>query len=454
MSDIQDSYKKKMLSLDDFLEVLRPQETLATSIAAGQPQALLNHLANKKNIEDWKIFTGLCAFPYPILGHPNVHVTSGYYGPVERMANEAGFNMSYLPLSFNAFGLHVAAWNPRVILSMLSPADVQGKLSFGIDCEAAYEPFLQAARDPDRLAIAQVNPQMPIVKGLPQFGDNAISIEDVDYVVEADGPLLEIPEPVLSEAEKSIASQVVSLIRDGDTIQVGIGGIPNEVARLLAAGSKGDFGVHSELVSDGFLTLMESGKITNRRKGSHDGVSLFTFALGSKKLYDWLDERNGLNQGRVRAAPVSYVNDPSVIAKNQNMVSINAGFIIDFSGQVCSEAIGERQYSGVGGQLNFVQGAFHSPGGRSILCIKSSVLVDGKRRSNIVDALPPGSVISTPRHYVQYVVTEYGTVNLFGLTDEERPAALIPLAHPDFREELWEKARDRDRAYYKSKRFN
>ncbi len=443
MPSPQETYASKKISLNDLLALLRPKETLATSIAAGQPQALLNHLSNKPDIEDWQLFTGLCAFPYPILGHPKVHVTSGYYGPVERMANEAGFNMAYLPLAFNAFEIYAEKFNPRVVMTTLSPMDEHGLLSFGVDCEAIYDPFLKAARDPNRLAIAQVNPRMPVVRGLAEWGNNAISIQDIDYVVEVESPLLELPAPDLSDVEKSIAAHVTALIQTGDTLQVGIGGIPNEVARLLAQGDRGHFGIHSELISDGLITLMEAGKIS--------GTIVFTFALGSQKLYDWLDERNGKNGGRAVAAPVSYVNDPTIIAKNLNMVSINAGFMIDFSGQVCSEAIGERQYSGVGGQLNFAQGAFHSPGGRGILCIKSSVMINGKRRSNIVDTLPPGSLISTPRHYVQYVVTEYGSVNLFGLTDEQRPFALIPLAHPDFRDELRAQAEARDRLYYKSR---
>jgi acyl-CoA hydrolase len=289
---------------------------------------------------------------------------------------------------------------------------------------------------------------MPVVGGLPELGDNKIHVDEIDFLVESDQNILEVPETEPNEVERKIAENVAKLLRSGDTLQFGIGAIPDEVARILASTDLSDFGVHSELISNGFLTLMESGKISGARKGLHEGKSVFAFALGNRKLYDFLDERKGNNRGRVVAAPVSYVNDSSVIARHRNMVSVNSGFMIDFSGQVSSEAIGERQYSGVGGQLNFVEGAFFSPGGRSILCIKSSVVRKGKRSSNIVDALPPGSIVSTPRHYVQHVVTEYGSVNLFGLTDEERPAALASIAHPDFREDLRKAAKKRDKAYY------
>lgn len=294
---------------------------------------------------------------------------------------------------------------------------------------------------------------MPVIYGLPELGNNQISIEDLDIVIESDQSLLELPAAEMSVEEKRIAQNVLSLLKSGDTLQFGIGGIPNEVARLLSESKLDNFGIHSELISDGFVTLMEAGKISNKQKGLHDGKSLFAFALGSQKLYEWLDERQGHNQGRALAVPVSYANDPHLIAKNRNMVSINSGFMIDLAGQVSSEAIGEKQYSGVGGQLNFVQGAFHSDGGRSIICLKSTVEIEGKRYSNIVDTLPLGSIVSTPRHYVQYIVTEFGIANLYGLTDEERCYELIKIAHPDFKEDLLKQASERDKNYYHSKRL-
>ncbi len=444
-------YSQKKKTLDEFLTLIQSKDRLCCSIAGGQPRALLNHLSNKPDLQELHLFTGLCAFPYPLFAQPNVHVTSGYYGPIERMLNDMGANIAYVPLAFTDFEAYAENFKPRVVMATLSAMNSEGFLSFGINSEASYIPFLKAARDPNQLAIAEVNSQMPWVSGISELGNNQIHISEIDFVVESEQPPLEIPPAEASEVEKKIAEQVASLIQSGDTLQFGIGAIPNVVADLLAWSKLKNFGIHSELISDGFLTLMESGKITNTQKGFQDGKSLFTFALGTKKLYDWLDERNGKNKGRAVAAPVSYVNDPHLIAKNKNMVSINSGFMIDFSGQVCSEAIGEKQYSGVGGQLNFVQGAFHSPGGRSVLCIKSSVEIEGKRYSNIVDSFPPGSIISTPRHYVQWIVTEYGSVNLYGLTDEERPYALIKIAHPDFRDQLLEQAKERDRMNYKSR---
>lgn len=441
----------KRKSIEEFLAMIRPTDSLSCSIAGGQPRTLLNALSQLPAIEQLSIFTGLLAFPYPVLSNPNVQLTSGYYGPIERQLNEMGFNVGYMPLPFRAFETYVKAFQPRVVMTTLGPMDSEGYFSFGIDSEAAYRPFMDASRDPARLAVAELNPKMPVVRGLPGLGDNKIHVSEVDFLVEAESSPLEIPAAQATEVELKIAENVAPLIRDGDTMQFGIGAIPNEVARILAASDKGDFGIHSELISDGFLTLMESGKVSNRHKTINPFQSVFSFALGSQKLYDYLDERNGKNQGRVVAAPVSYVNDPAIIAQHRNMVSINAGFLIDLAGQVCSEAIGEKQYSGVGGQLEFVQGAFFSPGGRNIICIKSTFAKDGKLFSNIVDHLPEGSIVSTPRHYLQYVVTEYGAVDLFGVPDEDRPLKLISIAHPDFRADLTEQAKTRDRANYRSR---
>jgi acyl-CoA hydrolase len=203
------------------------------------------------------------------------------------------------------------------------------------------------------------------------------------------------------------------------------------------------------LVSDGFLKMWEAGKISNRNKGVLAGQSVFTFALGTQPLYDFLDERKGKNRRRAVCLPVSAVNSPAFIAKNPNMVSINAGLLVDFAGQVCSEAIGLKQYSGVGGQLSFVQGAYESENGKSLICIKSTTAVDGKKISNIVPELPVGSLVSTPRHYVLIYRHRIRVADLYGVPDELRAERLIAVAHPDFRDELKARYDEINRRYYK-----
>jgi acyl-CoA hydrolase len=304
--------------------------------------------------------------------------------------------------------------------------------------------------NPDQIAIAEVNPQMPVVYGDPEYGDNKVHISKLKYWFEADQTQIELPSVETSAVEKRIADNVMNLIRAGDTLQFGFGGVPNQIAELLATGSLGDFGIHSEMISDGFLKLWEAGKISNRSKGVFDGQSVFTFALGSRALYDFLDERKGHNKRRAVCLPVSVVNDPAVIAKNKNFLSINSGLMVDFAGQVCSEAIGLRQYSGVGGQLSFVEGAYFAENGRSVICIKSTATVNGTVVSNIVPTLPPGSLVSTPRHYTQLIATEYGIADLYGVSDEKRAAKLIAVAHPQFRDYLRQEYEKLRHTYYKS----
>jgi acyl-CoA hydrolase len=436
-------------TLKEVLGLFQPRDRLAVPLATGQPMGLLSSLSERTDWERLEIFTGLLAFPYPILQSPNVYVTSGYYGPIERFLNEQGAHVDYLPADFTGFEIIERRKPSRIVATTMSPPDAEGYLTFGTHGAAVDVPFRLACKDPDRIAIAEVNPKMPVVYGASEHGDNKIHVDEVDVVFDSDQTQIEVPPPKTSDAEKKIAENVLSLIRSGDTLQFGIGGIPNHVAGLLATSPLSDFGVHSELVSDGFLKLFESGKISNRKKGIFEGRSVFTFALGTQPLYDFLDERKGRNKRLAICLPVSVVNDPHVIARNRNLVSINSGFMIDFNGQVASEAIGLKQYSGVGGQLLFVQGAYASEGGRSVICIKSTVTVGGKPLSNIVPTLPPGSVVSTPRHYVQYVVTEYGIADLYGVPDELRAEKLIAIAHPDFRDGLKARYDEINRTFYK-----
>ena len=303
-------------------------------------------------------------------------------------------------------------------------------MSFGTHAGATYRPFVDAARDPSRLAIAEVNPRMPRVDGLPELGRNRVHVSEVDAWTTHEAPLLELPAKSPSAEERAIATHVMRLIEPGATLQFGIGAVPDEVATRLAAGPMGDFGIHTEMISDGVMSLHRAGKVTNR-KGLYDGVSTATFALGSGALYGWRD-----GNPHVRMLPVSATNDPALLRRLRRFVSVNACLAIDLYGQVASDHVGGRQYSGVGGAESFVMGAAQAPGGKSVLCLKSTATVGGTRISTIVPALPPGTLVTTPRHHVQWVVTEHGAADLSRLSDLERAEALVGLAHPDFRDEL------------------
>jgi acyl-CoA hydrolase len=397
---------------------------------AGQPVGFLEALGARTDLVDVVLHTGLLSRPYALLKNPGVRVVSGFFGPIERMARASGARVSYLPADFNGLERLALRLKPRVALAVTSPPDREGWLSFGAQAGASFRPFLEAACDPERLAIAEVNPRMPRVDGLAEFGHNRIHLSEIDAWVEHDAELVTLPAGQPSPDDLAIARRVCEHIEPGAILQFGIGAIPGEIARILSEGPLGGFGIHTEMISDGVMRLHEAGKVTNR-KPLYDGFTVATFALGSSKLYAWLD-----GNPSVRMLPVTEVNGASVLAQLPRLTSVNGALSIDLAGQVAADWVGGRQYSGAGGHESFVSGAGAAPGGQSFLCLKSTAKVGGARVSTIVPTFPEGARVTTPRHHVQYVVTEHGAVDLSALGDDERPLALIELAHPDFRDSL------------------
>jgi acyl-CoA hydrolase len=352
-----------------------------------------------------------------------------FFTPATRKAHKNG-NVSFIPNH-----LHLAAKKrifhrkPNIFLGTGAPMDKHGYVSLSLS--TTYEREMIEASD---IVIIEINPQMPRT-----FGDSVIHINDIDYVIEADYPVpeLEIVEP--SEKDKIIGRYIADLIDDGSTIQLGIGGIPNAVAKELM--HKKDLGIHTEMLTDGMVDLYNAGVITGRYKTLMPGKMVTTFVLGTKKLYDFVDDNPGVNVMRG-----SWVNDPYIIGQNYKMVSINTTIEIDLTGQCASESIGHTQFSGTGGQADTAIGAQNSVGGKSIIALYSTanVRVDGsderKTISKIVPALTKGAAVSLSRNDVDYVVTEYGVASLRGTSIRERVKALINIAHPDFREELQRQA--------------
>ena len=271
---------------------------------------------------------------------------------------------------------------------------------------------------------------MPRIDGVPELGRNRVHLSEVDAWVEHETELVTLPDEQPSPEELAIARRVCDLIEPEAILQFGIGAIPDEIARILAERPAGGFGIHTEMIADGVMRLHEAGKVTNR-KPLYDGFTVATFALGSEKLYRWLD-----GNPSVRILPVTDVNESSVLQQLPRLTSINGALSIDLAGQVAADSVGGRQYSGTGGHESFVSGAAAAPEGRSFLCLRSTAKVGGQRVSTIVRAFGEGTRVTTPRHHVQWVVTEYGAVDLSVLSDTERPQALIALAHPDFRASL------------------
>src|SRR6266581_748608 len=380
--------KSQKLDPEAAARLVQPRDTVLCGFVAGQPVGFLDALGARTDLEDVALYTGLLTRPFALLQNPGVRVVSGFFGPIERMARAAGARVSYLPADFNGLERRALRMKPRVALAVTSLPDREGWLSFGVQAGASYRPFLEAARDPERLAIAEVNPRMPRIDGVPEFGRNRVHLSEVDAWVE------------------------------------------HETERILAERPAGGVGAHTEMIADGVMRLHEAGKVTNR-KPLYDGFTVATFALGSEQLYRWLD-----GNPSVRILPVTDVNESSVLQQLPRLTSINGALSIDLAGQVAADSIGGRQYSGTGGHESFVSGAAAAPGGRSFLCLKSTAKVGGQRVSTIVRAFGEGTRVTTPRHHVQWVVTEYGAVDLSVLSDAERPQALIELAHPDFRASL------------------
>jgi acetyl-CoA hydrolase len=305
-------------------------------------------------------------------------------------------------------------------LIQVTPPDEHGFCSLGIEAGLVKTPA-QAAQT----IIAEVNEQMPRT-----LGDSFIHFNKIDIAVPVNYPLAELPMGETNELSMRIGEYIAELIEDGSTMQMGIGAIPDAVLNYLS--SKRDLGVHTELFSDGVMRLIQEGVITNERKTLHPGKLVAGFILGSRALYDFVDD-NPI----VELHPTEYVNDPFVIAQNDRMVSINSAIEVDLTGQVCADSIGPRLYSGVGGQLDFVYGAARSKGGKAIIALPSTAtLRSGETVSRITPMLKHGAGVVTTRNHVRYVATEYGIAELYGKTIKQRTRALIEIAHPEFHEEL------------------
>ena len=422
--------KSSQLDVAAAARLVRPRDTVIAGFAAGQPVGFLEALGARSDLEDVVLYTGLLLRPYALLQNPGVRVVSGFFGPIERMARAAGARVGYLPADFNGLERLGLRLKPRVVLAVTSPPDRDGWLSFGLQAGANYRPFMEAIRDPERLAVAEVNPRMPRVDGIPELGGNRVHLSEVDVLVEHEANLVALPPEEPAPADLAIAQLVVERILPGSILQFGIGAIPDAIARILAERPGGGFGIHTEMISDGVMRLHEAGKVTNR-KPLYDGFTVATFALGSERLYRWLD-----GNPAVRILPVTDVNESSVLRQLPRLTSINGALAIDLAGQVAADAVGGRQHSGTGGHESFVSGARSARDGRSFVCLKSTATVSGRRISTILPHFGGDTLVTTPRHHVQYVVTEQGAVDLSVLSDTERPRALIELAHPDFRDGL------------------
>jgi hypothetical protein len=408
---------------------------MSLGFGPAQPCEFLEAMSKRDDWEDLTVFGGLLLQVYPVFTKSGVHLLSGFFGTAERALRDAGHDVSFLPGDFRRFKLFAERMAARVTAITTTPPDADGWLSLSLAAGATVEETLRCGRDPGRLLVVETSPRLPRTLGLPPEHRHALHVDDVDIMIETDRDPMVLPEPESTEIERAIAGHVRAFIPDGATLQTGIGGIPGAVAGLLAEGPGGDYGIHSELFTTGLMRLHEAGKVSNAHKGAHEGYSVTTFAMGTAGLYEWLHD-----QVAVRFLPVEHINTPMIIAANRNMRCINGALMLDLVGQVVADSIDGRQHSGIGGHEDFTSGGSFEADDRSLICLPSTVEVDGETRSRIHAAFNTGTIVTTPRHQLDVVVTEHGAAEVSGLTVRSRAHALAEIAHPDFRDSLHEAA--------------
>jgi acyl-CoA hydrolase len=423
-------YKSKIISVEKALSMVKNNDVIVSGMMAMEPQLFLTKLHtighDKQNItitnclpmSDQEIFTNEA-----YAKRFNIH--SWFYSSALRKSAKNG-NISFIPNHLHLAGKHrLDHVKTNIYVGVTTPPDKHGFVSLSLSNVYEKKIIEQA-----ELVILEINPNAPRT-----FGDLQVHLNDIDYLIEADYPIPELPDAALDEKDIKIGQNIASYINDRDCIQLGIGGIPNAVAQALI--NKKDLGVHTEMLTTGFMKLYKAGAISNKYKNTHRGKMVCCFALGNKELYEFLD-----NNPAIEILDGNYVNDPYVISRNDNQVSINSTIEVDLTGQCCSESIGSIQFSGAGGQADTAIGAQMSKNGRSFIALYSTAMVKNPRTgereevSKIVAQLKPGAVVTLQRQNVQYVVTEYGIVNLRGTTVEERVKLLISIAHPKFRDQI------------------
>lgn len=416
-----------------------PTDRLAMPLGPGQPLAFLAALGRRDDWQSLTVFTALLTDLHPLFARRGVRLLSGFFGPAERALRAAGHAVEFVPGDFRRFEKIARHHAPRVVATAAAPPDAQGRISLSLHAGSTVEAIRAAGRDPERLLVVETSPHFPRTLGLPPDHPHALSLDEVDVWIESDAKPRELPDAEPGPEELAIAEHVARFVAPDATLQVGIGGIPNAVVEQLAHASGGAYGIHSEMFTTGVMRLHQAGRVRNA-KGQYDGHSIATFAMGSRALYDWLDGNEA-----VRFLPVDVVNDPAVIGKNRRMVSINGALAVDLAGQLVADTLDARQYSGIGGHEDFLAGTGLAPEGRSLVCLPATYTARGQRRSRIVARLASGAIVTSPRHQVDVVVTEYGAAELAGRTVGERARALAEIAHPDERPALREAARVLDR---------
>ena len=432
----QELYQQKLTTPEEAVKVVKSGDWVDYSWCCNYPVSLDKALAARKDeLYDVKIRGGVTMWMPEVCKAEDAgeHFTwnSWHCSGIDRKIIGKGMGF-FGPLRYSELPRFYRDGNVQVDVAMLqvTPMDAHGNFSFALSAS-----HLADMLDRAKVVIVEVNRNMPWVYGLT---GSEINIKDVDMVVEVENPAIAAMGAGAppTEVDRKVAEMIVREIPDGACLQLGIGGMPNTVGSLIAESDLKDLGVHTEMYVDAFVDIARAGKITGRCKNLDKGRQVYAFAAGTQKLYDYIKENPD-----VMAAPVDYTNDVHVISQLDNFISINNAVDMDLFGQVNAESAGLKHISGTGGQLDFVMGAYLSKGGKSFICMSSTMTAkDGTLKSRIVPTLANGSIVTDPRSSIHYIVTEYGMVNLKGLSTWERAEALIGIAHPQFREELIQSA--------------
>ncbi|MBI9070013.1 MAG: acetyl-CoA hydrolase/transferase family protein [Melioribacteraceae bacterium] len=427
-------YNEKLVPVEEAVKVIKSGDKIVVQPGCASPRTIIDAMVNRKEeLENVDIYHILVVGPLSYIEpgmEKHFRHTAFFIGGNARKAVSEG-RADAVPIHLHEVTMLFKRdiIKPDVAFINVSPPDEHGFCSYGIDVGNIKTPA-----EKSKIIIAQINKQMP--RGL---GNSFIHINKIHYLVEVDDPLVELPQvapdtsqTVLDVYDK-IGQNVASLIEDGSTLQMGIGAIPDSVLKYLH--TKKDLGIHTEMFSDGLIDLIMEGVITGEKKTIHPGKIIAGFVLGTKRAFDYVD-----NNPVFEFHPQEYVNDPFIIQQNTKMVAINSSIEVDVTGQVCSDSIGTKLFSGFGGQVDFIRGAAHSEGGKPIIALPATT--KDERISRIVPMLKPGAGVVTSRADVHYVVTEFGVAYLFGKSIRERAKALINIAHPKFRDELTKFVKD------------
>lgn len=428
-------YSQKIITAQEAVKLVKSNDEIITGLGAGEGRNFLMELhtiADKVNNVTITNCLPMSEFPFMKEEYRDVFNIDGwFYSPALRKAHKNG-NVSFIPNHLHLAGIkRLAHRNPNIFVGSASVVDKYGYVS--LSTGNTYEKRVLEAAD---IVILEVNPNFPVT-----YGDVEVHVKDIDYIIEADYEVPVLPESPINDKDRLIGNFIADYVKDGYSIQFGIGGIPNAVAEALM--DKKDLGVHTEMLTSGLMKLAKAGVINGSKKTLHRGKMVCTFALGSKELYEFLDHNPA-----IMVLDGNYVNDPYVIAQNENQISINTTMEIDLTGQCCSESIGSVQFSGTGGQSDTAIGAQKAKNGKSFIALYSTAMVRNKETgekeeiSKIVAQLKPGAAVSLSRNDVDYVVTEYGVAILKGTNVKERVERLIAIAHPKFRDQIYQDAKE------------